>query len=390
MTKLAMVALVVGGCLALTLPGASACGPLNKGKPADGIIRTVNVELKGQLIWHKPVRCQRSQFTLVVDGTHYDLSFGNKTLSERARTLAGQTVVVTATLSEDSGRKEVCVTGLKADGSAKKTVQIEVKGRLVRGKRLRTAYIGNAWGKYPFPVYEWSVRAGKETYHLDMGFSEQFTAEGLNGQLVVVTGTLSGDRIRVTGLKGETAVRTTTTIEVRGKLVRLRPERWHYIGLPGELVSMVLIKREAWCIEVDGTLYELDFSRGMPLSLGRMEGTTVAVRGTLLKDRLIQVAELKPDTTGAVTQTVQVEVTGKLCRDGAGNTWKVEVNGTLYTLDLGAAKVWYRQAQQWQGLRVVVKGTLENGVVKVKSFERALELCGTTPRPAVNFGPAAS
>jgi hypothetical protein len=355
----------LAGYLALALPAAHGDGVL-KDAPAkkDGITKTVTMELKGRLIWNNPLpRWQAPAFALAVNGTSYALDFeAVPELGNRAEQLAGQTVIVTGTLTDRKPFKYVAVTSLKADSSVKTTVQVEIKGKLIRGM---FEYVGGVNG--PYKVYEWSIRAGKETYHLDLDRHLQVFVNQLDGQTVLVTGTLTGARIKVASLKADKdGVQKTTVVEVRGKLCQqLVRDNWvHPKGYDVARLSM------AWVVRAEGKTYVLDFSKGPPPSIARLNGQTVVVSGTLNGDR-IAVTDLKPDASGAVQETVNVEVQGRLCQDQNG-AWKIEVNGTLYTLDFGAVKEFYRRAQmELQGKKVVVKGTLKDGVIKVTSLESA-------------------
>jgi hypothetical protein len=280
--KMGLAVLGLAGYLALALPAAHGDG-VHKDTPGkkNGITKTVVVELKGQLRHHLEERYVGPEFALTVNGTTYGLGVdANPKLRKRAEQLDGQTVIVTGRLTDGKRFKHVAVTSLKADSSVKTTVQVEIKGKLVRGKWIRTDYIGHTRGNYPFEVYEWSIVAGKETY-------------------------------------------------------------------------------------------ELDFSKGLPLLIALLKGKTVVVTGTLEGNRIV-VTSLEPDASGAVQKTVNVvEVQGQLCQDQNG-AWKVAVNGTLYTLDFGASKEFYRRAQmELQGKKVVVKGTLKDGVIRVTSLESA-------------------
>jgi hypothetical protein len=125
----------------------------------------------------------------------------------------------------------------------------------------------------------------------------------------------------------------------------------------------------AWVVRAEGKTYVLDFSKGLPPSIARLNVQTVVVTGTLNGDR-IAVTDLKPDTSGAVQETVHVEVTGQLCQDQNG-AWKIEVTGTLYTLELGGCKQTHWLAQQNRGKKVLIKGTLKDGVITVTGLESA-------------------
>jgi predicted RNA-binding protein with TRAM domain len=350
----------LAGYLALALPAAHGDG-VPKDAPAkkDGITKTVLVELKGQLGWNNTF-CRVPEFTLSVNGKFYELHFGdNPKLRASAQGLAGQTVIVTGTLVGD----RVKATGLKADSGVKTSVQVEIKGKLIQGERIQKGVMGNARGEWPYYGYAWSIRIGKDTYHLDLGGSvtQDWVARGLAGQMVIVTGTLVGDRVKVTDLKEDKdSVTKTTVVEVRGRLCQqLVRDNWvHPKGYDVSRLSM------AWVVRAEGKTYVLDFSKGLPPSIARLNGQTVVVTGTLNGDR-IAVTDLKPDASGAVQETVNVEVQGQLCQDHNG-AWKVAVNGTLYTLDFGAVKEFYRRAQmELQGKKVVVKGTLKDGVIRV-------------------------
>jgi hypothetical protein len=264
----------------------------------------------------------------------------------------------------------VAVTGMKADSSVKTSVQVEIKGKLIRGQRYYAGY--DLWKpsdppiRQPVYYYAWSIRIGKDTYHLDLGGSEPFNnnklvpdwvAESLAGQTVIVTGTLVGDRVKVASLKADKdRVTKTTVVEVRGKL----QEAEICNDSPGK-------RWDGWYVVAEGKTYYLDFSKGLPLSIARLKGKAVVVSGTLNGNR-IAVTELKPDNSSAAKQTVNVEVQGKLCQDLNG-AWKVAVDGTLYTLDFGASKEFYRRASRNRGANVVIRGTLKDGEIAVRDME---------------------
>jgi hypothetical protein len=242
---------------------------------------------------------------------------------------------------------------------------VEIKGKLVRGERYFTGmYIGNARGSWPVYHYAWSIQVGQDTYHLDLvgGMGQHWVAENLSGKTVIVTGTLVGDRVKVASLKADRdRVQKTTVVEVRGKLAR------RLLAESSQPHSKDIKRlRKVWIVEAEGKTYELDFSKGLPLSLARLEGTTVVVSGTLSGNRIV-VTELKADNSGAASQIVNVEVQGKLCQDQNG-AWKVAVEGTLYTLEFGAAKEFYRRASRNRGANVVIRGTLKDGVITVRDM----------------------
>jgi hypothetical protein len=307
------------------------------------------------------------EFTLTVNGTTYGLGLdANPELRKRAEQFNGQTVIVTGTLSDGDLFKHVAVTGLKADSSIKTFVRVEIKGKLIRGKRYFTGmYIGNARGSWPVYHYAWSIQIGQDTYHLDLvgGMVQHWVAETLSGKTVIVIGTLVGDRVKVASLKEDRdRVQKTTVVEVRGKLAHRRLADSSY---PHSKDIMCL--RQVWIVEAEGKTYELDFSKGLPLSIARLEGKTVVVSGTLTGHRIV-VTELKPDNSGAARQTVNVEAQGKLCQDQNG-AWKVAVEGTLYTLEFGASKELSRRASRNRGANVVIRGTLKDGVITVRDME---------------------
>jgi hypothetical protein len=266
--KTGLAVMALAGCLTLAGPSAHGGGPPKVApREQDGITRTVVVELKGQLIWNNyHPRCLVPEFVLSVNGKQYDLYLGEgQELRRLARGLAGQTVVVTGTLTEADGRR-VAVAGLKADGSVKTSVRVEIKGQLVRGKRYFTGmHISNAVGSWPVYAHAWSVRAGKETYHLDLpDWPQEWTADGLAGQTVLVVGTLAGDRVKVTSLKADKdGVRKTTVVEVKGKL----SEQWVRTNWEHPNGQDVARMRKARVVTAQGNTYVLDFPRGMPLSV---------------------------------------------------------------------------------------------------------------------------
>jgi hypothetical protein len=340
----------------------------------DGITKTITVELTGQLIWNWcGTRCRVPEFALSVNGKQYDLDVGRH--AKLAQELAGQTVVVTGTLAQADSRR-VTVVSLKATSSVTTTVQVEIKGKLIRGARYQRGWIGNARGQWPYYVYAWSVRAGKDTFHLDLDgpMMLDWTAEGLDGQRVIVTGTLVGDRVKVASLKADRdGVQKKTLIEVKGKLCEQETVVQFNKAYPKDLDFAR--RSKVWVVEAEGKTYVLDFSRGMPLSLAQLRDRTVVVTGELNIDEgafplyrtRIVVTGLKADTSGAIRQTVNAKVRGRLCQDQNG-AWKVAVGGTLYTLDFGSSKELYRRAGMNRGATVVIEGTLKDGVIQVRDM----------------------
>jgi len=169
----------------------------------------------------------------------------------------------------------------------KKTVRVEIKGTLVHLVKLSQVPM-----KFPGPSSEivevWQITVGGKTYMLDLGPTLQYAKDraqplialppwmelqGQAGQLVgktvIVTGTLDGTTVHVTGLKaGDEYVKETTEVEARGQLnaVLLR------CG-PGS---------KAWNLVVDGKTYGIAFASSDLEKLAEtLDGKDVVLNGVV-------------------------------------------------------------------------------------------------------------
>src|SRR5262249_20741689 len=153
-----------GLSLVLTVP-ALASDPADRTiLPGGCVVQTV--EIKGKLFWewvtdsrpsHPPI-CFQWVWKLTVGGKTYELDFDrNQKLQELAGKLDGRTVVVTGIL--DPTRPTLRVIGLRADEYFRKTVQVEIKGK------LRFDPMENL---KPFGVY-WYIPIGGQRYYLNIG-----------------------------------------------------------------------------------------------------------------------------------------------------------------------------------------------------------------------------
>jgi hypothetical protein len=101
-----------------TLEGDMVHATAIKGDP-DYVHEKVTVEVRGELVWNRGLRCLAPEFSLVVGEDGFGLNFASDDLRKLARELRGQIVIVTGTLSENTpSGKLITVTALKVDDTS--------------------------------------------------------------------------------------------------------------------------------------------------------------------------------------------------------------------------------------------------------------------------------
>lgn len=174
----------------------------------------------------------------------------------------------------------------------KKTVRVEIKGK------LRHVHIwlepddvfDPTFPKQPqthFLDY-WEITASGKTYMLVFPERKTLTDEAnrLAGKSVILTGTLAGDTVHVTGLKAdEEHVKQTTEVEARGQLSAIYLEPIITVCVVGR--PEVPIPVVAWNFIVDGKTCTLTFATPELEKLARtLDGKAVVLTGTLDHDTI--------------------------------------------------------------------------------------------------------
>jgi hypothetical protein len=303
-------------CLGLPAFAAEAIAP-------DVLVKkTIPVELKGKLqrrvgmrddphlphLMNLPVPGAAKEratlavdvWEIVVDGNAYELDFDNKhdlwVLAEKS---VGQTVLVNGTWDGNF----VHVASLKADVEhVKKTVKVEVKGRLIAFYTIPESLIVPVQARVPreFPPYDlgpmWQVIVGDKAYTLDFEGAEGLLprARELDGRAVILTGELENETtIRVASLKADDEYYkvTETHAEVKGKL-RYVITMWdtgEVVKVCDELPEWIC---KCWVVnygfEIDGKTYVLDLhgDKNLEDAAKSYLGLTVTAAGALNGDRV--------------------------------------------------------------------------------------------------------
>ena len=213
-------------------------------------------------------------------------------------TLVGTALACCLTLTAvTAGNDMGCLPPPLTQDYLKKTVRVEIKGKLVH---LRT--MSQVWMRFPGPSSEmldfWQITVGGKTYTLDLGPRVEYArdrgrsliamppwmdlywqAEQLAGKTVIVTGTLDGTTVHVTGLKAdEDYLKQTTEVEVRGRLhgVALK---FLDIGFPNSDLLVDFVVRN---VVVDGKTYSISFaSPELEKLAGTLDGQAVVLTGDL-------------------------------------------------------------------------------------------------------------
>jgi hypothetical protein len=174
----------------------------------------------------------------------------------------------------------------------KKTVRVEIKGKLdhilIQLEPHDMLDPGFPMSTLPF-LDSWQITVGGKTYTLDLGGNSDVEkgpihrgfaddANKLAGKAVIVTGTLNGDTVQVSGLRAdEDYVKQTTEVEVRGQL-------------RGEAVPSFWeggAQFVAWSVTVDGKFYALTFATPELEKLATtLAGKAVVLTGVLNGDTI--------------------------------------------------------------------------------------------------------
>lgn len=163
----------------------------------------------------------------------------------------------------------------------RKTIVVEIQGKLV--------VIYPPCGTPPLTDPMVQVTVNGKTYWLDFSSYRELLdkAEKLNGKAVAVKGSLQGDTVTVTALKGvektEEFIKETVQVEIQGKLDEIVPDvKFPMPGIDdGLLLPPWLIP--SWTITVNGQQYTLDFDGNKELlkTARLLKGQRVVLTGTL-------------------------------------------------------------------------------------------------------------
>jgi hypothetical protein len=220
------------------------------------------------------------------------------------------------------------------------------------------------------------------SYRLDFtgGHELRVLAGLLAGQRVLATGELHGDHLRLSKLKADPAAAPADAVAVdaTGK------PRWRiYDAVSGETLvicdTLPSPFSKSWgqsrVLVVAGQTFPLNFSnRTARARADQLGGQEVRVTGTL-RGGAVTADTVEAADSSYVKKTVQVEIRGALERHESllqlaiwpprpSYVWQVRAEGQTYTLTF-ADKSAQRLAQELLGRTVIVRGTLEGGVVTV-------------------------
>jgi hypothetical protein len=192
---------------------------------------------------------------------------------------------------------EACLPPPIAKDYLKQTTRVEIKGKLqrVRIPNLLERALQDAPPRLPIEppddtiwprprwYFVWQITAGDKTYQVDFGEALADLVTKMNGQTVVVTGTLEGGTVHMTSLKEVEGdyVKRTEEVEVGGRLQGIHFED-PIPGTGGGRGPVV-----AWTVAVDGKTYSLALSGNELLQLADMyDGQSVVITGTLDKNTI--------------------------------------------------------------------------------------------------------
>jgi hypothetical protein len=126
------------------------------------------------------------------------------------------------------------------------------------------------------PAVRWQIQVQGRTFDVDLGTNKdiQALASKLNGKMVVLSGSLTGNRVRVGGLRAAAALAVPQVqIEIVGTLRYSELERFPVLRV--------------WEVTANGQTYRLSLPTAELQKRGQeLSGRRVMVRGTLQGDRV--------------------------------------------------------------------------------------------------------
>jgi hypothetical protein len=298
----------------------------------------------------------------------------------------------------------MCCLGLPAfaadaiapDVLVKKTIPVELKGKLLRTDRSTWEAWRPWWTPGDPTAILWQLATPDQVYELDLDNKHDLwlLAEANVGKTVLVKGTWDGDFLHVASLKADPEhVKKTVKVEVKGRLGYAPPVHLRDEIQPADAEAKRRLPRELW--EVGGTwevfvgdkTYSLLFGDDQTLArANELLGRTVVITGEL-RDNVITVASLKADDEYFKVKETAVEIKGKLqfvvtdmdgrvvrvcdevpedfyCKTYTINVGVV-VDGQTYILDCGENFKLRQRAEMFVGVTVVLTGALDGDHVKL-------------------------
>jgi hypothetical protein len=281
----------------------------------------------------------------------------------------------------------------EAAAAAKKTIPVDLEGKLERTDRSTWEQVRNPWPPGDPNAILWQLVTKDQAYELDFDNRHDLwvMAEKNVGQTVRVKGAWDGDRLHVASLQGDVAhVKKTVKVEVRGRLGMVCPPI-------DQLVPRPVAEREPydfpplWQLYVNDQTYTLVFDDGNLLArANELVGRSVTVTGVQADDG-IHVATLKADDEYLKVTQTEVEVKGRLryvitewhtgkvvmvcdqLPEAFSRSWEVnygfEIDGQVYVLDFHGDKWLQKNAGRYVGHTVTAAGTLNGDRVKVDRLE---------------------
>jgi hypothetical protein len=388
--KMLLVACLFGG---LALPALAQDKPDDRAEPQSRLPVFV-LTLDGKLTYHDGSGPQIPEWDpwighgLETGGSWFGLDFReHKELLKQAEKLSGKKVRVTGRLEKQTlggliphQIDVLVVTGLvpltRADDAfVKKTVRVEMKGQFL----FRADHAD-------ILIPDCRLTVEGKTYVVDLGADRDLlhAAAALDGHTAIVMGTLDGDTLKASAIKGDgDFVRKKVSVEVKGLLERhgglrcLSPE---------------------FSVTAGKDYFGLEFADPeLRKSAVQFSGKTVVLTGTLEENTergdIIRVASLKADDGAAVQEATASTLKGKLqyvitqwdtgevlftcdkLPEPFAKCWSighgVTVDGKLYRLHFGNDKDLREQAEKLVGQPVVAFGSLKQEVLTVASLKRA-------------------
>jgi hypothetical protein len=305
-------------------------------------------------------------------------------------------LVLSAGLLACLGLPAFAADAIAPDVLVKKTIPVELKGKLLRTDRSTWEAWRPEWTPGNPKAILWQLATPDQTYELDLDNKHDLwlLAEANVDKTVLVKGTWDGDRLHVASLKADPEhVKKTVKVEVKGRLYREKPlERIPVVPLrdvqPAVEVQFIPSFAPVWQVLVGDKAYTLDFegAEGLLPRARELDGRTVILTGELRGDT-ITVATLKADDEYFKVKETAVEIKGKLqfvVTDGDGRVVLVSdeapedfgcspytvnlgvvVDGQTYILDCGDNFKLRQRAEMFVGVTVVLTGTLDGDHVKL-------------------------